>query len=488
MLSTPREIPPFIALVPVCAGVFLAALDQTVVVTVLPQIMLDMRVQIRELDRASWTITGYLLGYTAAMPLMGRVSDVWGHRRIYLLSLLIFLAGSVLVAASSNLSWLVGARVFQAIGGGAMVPVAIAIVGDLLPPYRRGLALGVIGASAEAGGVLGPLWGGVIGGFLDWRWVFWLNIPIGVVIIGVLLLLVAPSPRYKARVDYAGGLLLAGSLALLTLGLSRIGAADILTAVYLVLSGLFFTLFMMRQRFTLAPLLPLSMFKGGVFSSANATHFMIGGALIVAMVTIPLMTDTVMGEQPLEGGLRLMRLTAAIPVGAILGGLACQRWDYRVATIAGLVLAALSFFLMSGWDLEIRDPLMTLHLALGGLGFGLVIAPIALAATNSVGDRGTAAAMVTAMRMVGMTVGLAALTAWGTARFGVLVSGISLPLSQPGETLAQSQERVQVFQQQLSDAGMSLFNEFFFVAMVVCLVALVPAFFMAWRGMGTKGP
>ena len=161
------------------AGVFIAADDQTVVVTVLPEIMLDMKVQISELGRASWTITGYLLGYVAVMPLIGRLSDVWGHRRLFVLSMALFMLGSAAVALASNLTWLVAARVFQAIGAGALVPISIAIVGDLFPPDRRGVALGFVGASAEAGGVIGPLWGGIMVRYLDWPWVFWINIPLG---------------------------------------------------------------------------------------------------------------------------------------------------------------------------------------------------------------------------------------------------------------------------------------------------------------------
>ena len=477
------RIPPYVALIPVCAGVFIAADDQTVVVTVLPQIMLDMEVQINELDRASWTITGYLLGYVAAMPLLGRISDVWGHRRIYVWSMLLFMLGSAAVALTPSLGWLVAARVFQAVGAGALVPIAIAIVGDLFPPGRRGVPFGLIGASAEAGGVIGPLWGGIIIRYLDWPWVFWINIPLGAAVLVVLLLLLRPSPRYRAKVDYLGGLLIASSLATLTLGLARVGAPDPLMAGYLAASAVSLALFLFRQRLAIDPLLPLSMFRGWTFSAANATHLLVGGALIIGMVTIPLMTNTVLGLPPLEGGLRLMRLTAAIPVGAVLGGFACQRLDYRVPTIAGLVLAALGFGFMSRWDLEVADPAMTLHLLTAGLGFGLVIAPIALAATNSVdvGLRGTAAGLITAMRMVGMTLGLATLTAWGTDRFQGLVAGIRLPFPLPEETAEQAQQRIAEFDAGLSDAGLTLFNDFFLVAMGVCLVAIIPATLMVWR-------
>ena len=484
------RIPPYVALAPVLAGVFIAVDDQTVVVTILPQIMLDMEVQVTELDRAAWTITGYLLGYVAAMPLIGRVSDVWGHRRIFAWALVAFMIGSAAVALSPTLGWLVAFRVFQAVGAGALVPISIAIVGDLFPSGRRGVPLGLVGASAEAGGVVGPLWGGIIVRFLDWPWVFWINIPLAAAVLAFLLLLLRPSPRFQASVDYVGGAFITLALAALTLGLARAGDLDGPMAIYLALSIAFLFLFVLRQRSASGPLFPPSMFRGWTFRGANATHLLVGGGLIIGMVTIPLMANTVSGLAPLDGGLRLMRLTAAIPVGALLGGFACQRMDYRVPTALGLVLAGLGSLLMSGWDADVADPGMTVHLAVAGLGFGLVIAPIALAAINSVSeaDRGAAAGLITAMRMVGMTLGLAALTAWGADRFQGMVAGLRLPLQLPNETAAQTEQRIAEFEAELSGAGVSLFQDFFLVAMGVCLIALVPAAMMAWRGGNPPPP
>ena len=465
-----RTRTPYIALLPVLAGVFIAADDQTVVVTVLPRIMLDLEVPFTQLDRASWTITGYLLGYVCAMPFIGRLSDILGRRSLYLWFMALFMAGSAVVALTPTLEWLIAARVFQAMAAGALVPISIAIVSDLFPAEKRGLPLGLVGASAEAGGVIGPLWGGIITRYLDWQWVFWINIPLGFVVLVGTLMLLTPSPVYRAKIDFVGGILVAAAIATLTLGLSRIDAADVLMVVYLAASGAAIALFVVWQRSTPEPLLPPAMFRSRIFGGANVTHLLIGGALIIGMVTIPLMANTVLDLTPLEGGLRLMRLTVAIPVGAVLGGLACQRMGYSVPTITGLGLAALGFFFMSGWGVDVADPGMTVHLLIAGLGFGLVIAPIALAATNSVREehRGAAAGLITAMRMVGMTFGVAALTAWGTERFGTLVAGVQLPFHQS----------TSLFESQLVDAGLTLFSDFFLIAMCVSLVAIIPAALM----------
>ena len=189
----------YAALTAVFAGVFVAADDQTVVVTVLPEIMLDLKLTVTELDHTSWIITGYLLGYVAAMPLIGRLSDIWGHRNAFIGSLLLFMLGSVGVALATDINWLIGLRVFQALGAGALVPIAIAIVGDLFPPERRGTPLGLVGASAEAGGVIGPLWGGVITKYLAWQWVFWMNIPLCAVIIALTLVLLPQKPALSRK-------------------------------------------------------------------------------------------------------------------------------------------------------------------------------------------------------------------------------------------------------------------------------------------------
>ena len=151
-------------------------------------------------------------------------------------------------------------------------------------------------------------------------------------------------------------------------------------------------LFIVRQRTASEPLLPYSMFRATGFNASNVTHMLIGGALIIGMVTVPLMANTVLGLTALDGGLMLMRMTVAIPVGAVLGGLACQRMDLRIPSVVGLLMVAVGFGLMSTWGLDIADPIMALHLATVGLGFGLLIAPIALVATESVdvGLRGAA--------------------------------------------------------------------------------------------------
>ena len=361
--------------------------------------------------------------------------------------------------------------------------MGIAIVGDLFPAGKRGLAIGLIIGAAEAGGVIGPLWGGLVAKYLTWPWVFWMNIPLGIITLIPLFLFLKPSPKFKSKVDYLGGILIALTLSALTLALSRIDRPDIWLILLFIVTAIFLCGFILRQRMASDPLFPNSMFTSPTIISANITHLLVGGALIIGMVTIPFMTTTVMEKEPLEGGLRLMRMTIAMPVGAVIGGIACQRMDFRIPTAIGLALTIWGYIQMSSWTLAIGDPSMTISLAATGLGFGLLISPIALAATEPVGhgERGTAAGLVTAMRLVGMTLGLAAITSWGSQRFFTLVSGLHLPVPVEGESREVILENIEAYSGEVIDIGMNLFTEFFVIALLAAAIALLPTMFMAWN-------
>jgi len=459
-------------------GAFVTALDQTVVVTALPSVMLDLKIPPTELDRAAWIVTAYLLGYTVAMPLIGRLGDVYGYPRVYRISLLVFILGTSLVALAGNLEWMVAARVIQAVGGGATVPIGLAIASNLLPPEKRGLALGIVGGAAEAGSMLGPAYGGAIVELSSWRWIFWLNVPQGAGLFLALMWL--PNHRNReARVDYWGGVLLVATLLVLSLALSERGLFTLSSPTPFIIGALGVLLAValgIVQRRTRQPLLAPFLFRSWAFLTANLTQLLVGMSLIIALVTVPLMANTVMGKGPFVGALWLLRMTGFISVGAVLGGLALLKIGIRPVTVAGLGLTGLGLFLVSTWPLDIAEPNLTWHLAITGLGFGLVIAPIITRALNSVGREylATAASLVVVARMMGMTLGLAALSAWGVEHFQALTVGLELPVSQPGQTAEAAQAAVAGY----SAAGLALFHDFFRVAAVVSLVAILPALAM----------
>ncbi|MDA1279033.1 MAG: MFS transporter [Chloroflexi bacterium] len=477
-----RLVKPYKLLLPLCFGVFIAADDQTVVVTLLPDMMADLRVGVSELDRASWSITGYLIGYTAAMPLMGRISDRMGYRLAFLLAMAVFTIGSILVAISPQIpgwlyggrpefGWLVGARVFQAIGGGAAIPISIAAVGELVDNKHRAIAYGLVGASAEAGGVFGPLWGGGITTWLSWEWAFWLNIPLTVAA-AVWIMRNPPGRRNEVKINFPGVIVFAAALALLTVGLVRIGKPDALMTISLVTTATLVVILVALNTKSDNPLFPRALFRFRSFDLAGVTHFLVGAVLIIGMITVPLMAASVFGKSPLEGGLQLLRMTIAIGLGAIIGGILTQRTGPRMPAMLGLVVTAAGFLLMANWTADIGEPWLTFHLAIAGLGLGLLVSPIAETALFGVmGDeRGAASALLTVSRMIGMTAGLAAMTALGTVQFQQLVADIPAFSLDP-----DVQEQIV---ETATNAGMEVFTRFFRYAAGIALVALIPAFLM----------
>ena len=498
----------YATLIPVMAGVFFAADDQTVVVTILPQIMSDVRVEVSELHRAAWTVTGYLLGYVAVMPIMGRLSDILGRRAVYTIAMVVFVIGStgtaltnsfdwmyeipisqfsltasIIVAIpeiTSNIEWVVSTRILQAIGAGALVPVSIAMVSDLFKANQRGVPLGITGAAAEAGAVIGPLWGGVVTRFLDWQWVFWLNLPLAALVLLGIYLMFPKTDRIQVPIDYLGSVFIALGLCLLTLGFSESDNLGKWMYIYLGTGTLMFAVYAVRALSISNPIIPITLFRNIGFTAANLVHILYGAALIITMVTIPLMANTILQGSSLDGGLMLGRLTIVIPAGAIIGGFICKNYDLRIPSILGLILCSISLFIMSGWNQTITDPWMTIPLVTAGLGFGLLIAPVTLAALNSTSEemRGAASGIISTSRFIGMTFGIAALAAWGAGRFQDSLSGIELPLPSIGDTAQQISEKSAQFQIDIMNAGVKLFSDFYFAGAVVCLIAILPCISM----------
>ena len=294
MLGRGRTVSTPLILTVVGFGAFTTALDQTVVVTALPSVMLDLNVPIMELDHAAWIITGYLLGYTVAMPLIGRLGDAYGYPRVYQVSLIVFCIGTALVAVSPSLGWMVGARVIQAVGGAAAVPIGMALATTFIPNGQKGIALGIVGASAEMGSMLGPVYGGVIADLLSWRWIFWLNIPQSVIILIVLMWL--PNQReIGAKVDYKGAIVLVGALLFLSLALSQTDFFTFESSYPFLLAivgiGLVILLVLVENK-VCQPLLESFVFHSWAFLTSNLTQILVGVALIIAMVTVALMANT----------------------------------------------------------------------------------------------------------------------------------------------------------------------------------------------------
>ncbi len=500
------------ALTLACVAVFFTTLDQTVVVTALPQIIIDLHVPIIQLDHAAWIVSAYLLGFVVVMPLMGRVSDIYGRRRIFLLCLTIFGLGSLLCAispllgetidisflngigidtSSPGLVFLVGARLFQAIGGGAIVPVAMAIASDFYGKERRGLALGIIGAVTEAGGALGPLYGAVVVQHLGWQYIFYLNLPLVVGLMVAAWILIPKGTRLREGIDWIGTLLLGLALTCLSLGLAQQGTslgpavantpAPQNNPIVLGLALAFFIAFVLVELRMRWPVVEVRLFRKLAFSATSLVSLFIGAALIIALADIPIFVDTVLQRPVLDSGLALLRLTVMIPIGAILGGWLCEHISSRLTGILGLLFTAVGFYLMSRWPITVDWTQITISTVTAGFGFGLVIAPIGTTAINAVKatQAGVSSAIVTALRMVGMILGLAALTSWALAYFRQLASTYpSLPTS---ATASQFSAWSRGYATHLIASAHTVYSDVFFFSMILCLIALVPALFLWGR-------
>ena len=454
----------------ICLGVFSTALDQTVVVAALPRVMVDLELPLTDLDKASWIITGYLVSYTVAMPLAGRLSDVYGRVRMFQAALVVFAVGSALVAVAPTFALMVPARVVQAVGGGATVPIGLAMAVAAVTTERRGVAIGLVAASAEAGSVVGPLYGGAIIEWIGWRWIFWLDVPQSLLLIGLMAVL-PNRANPAAKMDYLGALALGAALTALTLALAQ---RSIFTGEsvypYLALAGgaVLIGAVVLVERRAVQPLLASFLYTSRAFVSSNLAQLLIGVALIMALVCVPLMSGTVMEKQPLESALNLVRLTAAIPAGALLGGYVLRWVGVREVCVVGLALMGIGLLLMSGWEADVGQLRLTLPLVTAGLGFGLVIPPIGVSALSAAPSDywGAAASLVTASRMVGMALGLAALSAWGIERFYSLTADVGLAAD-----FAETQAV-------LVGAGVTVFQDLFMISGILSLAAIAPALLM----------
>ena len=489
-------------------AVFVAALDLTVITTILARIIFDLEINAAEIDRYSWIVSGYLLAYLITIPIAGRASDLLGRRPVFLVALALFAAGSVWCVLADGLVPLILARMVQGLGGGALVPVTLALAADLLPPARRAAVVGAIGAIDTLGWVLGPLWGAGVVGLLgaarfgpvqDWRWVFFVNAPLA---LGVLLVIAAVwrgrlvPPATTGRFDWLGGLALTIALVLTNLALSSgaeggateprvLGASANPFAPYrvplLAGAGVAFGAFLWSARRPGLSLIPLSLFRSRVFGAANLANLLVGAALIVVMVDVPFVVSllaTDVERIPLISALLLTPFTLAMAIGALGGGLVAERLGYRTLALAGLLLAALGFWRFYGWPNALDYTRMTIDLLICGLGLGLVIAPVGAAAINSAPatEYGVASSLVLVMRLLGMMVGLSALTSWGASRLNDLVQALPPLAQQPGEPVGAFLQRQLHYQaEQVSVITLDILHQTFAIAGVICLLALVPA-------------
>ena len=445
-----RRTRPGLVLAVVGMGMFVAADDLTVVSTLLRQIVGDLEIALPErIDDAAWIVNAYLVAYVAVMPIAGRLSDIVGRRAVIVGGLGRVAIGSAFIPFTTSLTSFLFWRVVTAVGGGAVVPVALAAVADVYPEGRRGRALGVLGALETLGWVWGPLFGAMLVRFLDWRWQFYLNVPlaIGGMAAAWVVLRGVGKREPGRRLDAAGAVALSAALVALTIGLVELG--DIASATDL--AGLteggglpawpFFAIavaataaFVVIERRGDDPLIGRAVLASPTTRVALATNLLVGAVLAIAMVDIPLFVNLVVEIEvrsaAVTSGWVLTGLTAAMAVMTVAGGRLGDRISHRAPTLAGMAAAAVALIVMGAtWDIAIDALTMGLHAALLGAGIGLVTAPLTAAVVDEVPSerRGLGTAFVVISRLIGLAIGLAGLTAWALHRYDTLRATIDLP-------------------------------------------------------------
>lgn len=487
------------------AGLFVAALDAYVVVTLLPSMMGDVGLTIERFEQATPIVTGFLAGYVVALPLLGAYSDVRGRVPVYALCLAIFALGSVVTATAglfsfAGLAWLVAGRFAQGLGGGGLVPLSLALAADLYAGRSRVVALGSVAALQEAGSVFGPIYGaGVAAAALNaggWRAVFWLNVPLAVVCgAGLVATTRKSSTAAKtpaSELDWPSALLLGAGLGLLVLALYPDDPEQRATNPYFIPLALatvaLLVIYALRQTRRLEPLIPRDLLGSRGFVGATAANLLIGAALMVALVDVPILGRLVFNLDELGSGLFLTRFLVGVPVGAIAGGVLAARAGMRITAAGGIALSALAFVQMSGWqadELALRlGPFRQADVALGacGFGFGVVIAPLtaAVVAMTRGQSHGLATSLVVLARTIGMLIGLAVLTAFGLYRFHQI-------LGTPVLTDPDLRARVKHLERLVAAAFLQEYQEIFRIAAGLCLLAAIVSVFALRRGRTSGG-
>lgn len=458
----------------VAFGVFVAADDLMVVATMLRPIIDDLGLIVPDdLDATAWIVNAYLIAYIAAIPLAGKLSDIVGRRAVFVSSLVVFAIGSLIVPSTDSFGILLFGRALSAVGGGALVPVALAVAGDLHTGGQRTRALGLLGAIETMGWVWGPMYGALLVRFLTWQWQFYLNVPLALAGIFVGWRVLDPTKRSGRRIDWWGAALL--TVVLVALNVALLGQAKIQSVtgleeltgsssswwsgpwLYLVAVVGFAAFVVVERRNAVAgdidPVVSPTVLGSRATVSAMAVNGLVGVGLVIALVNVPLFiniaeNESGIGSTALLAGILLTALTATMAVTSYLGGEMAARLGNRTPIVAGVSLAIFGFAIMGfTWDADTPHLLMAVELAVIGAGIGLVLAPTSAAVVDAAAEdeRGGAAGLVIVFRLIGFSVGLAGLTAWGLHRYGQLRNELELPaLGEPGYQTAMGDAAVDI--------------------------------------------
>lgn len=393
----------------------LAALDSTIVATALPTIVGEMG----GLTHLSWVVTAYLLAQTVVTPLYGKLGDLYGRKKVVQVAIVIFLIGSALCGLARSLTQLIVFRAIQGLGGGGLMVTTQAVVGDIVPARDRGRYQGIFGAVFGLASIAGPLIGGYFTTHLTWRWIFYVNLPFGIIAIAVLAAtLPSVSRRVSHAIDYAGASLLATALSGTILVADLGGMAYAWTSPFVLaliaISVASLVGFIAVERRAREPVVPLKLFKNKTFVISVVIGLIVGFALFGSVTYLPLYLQVVKGDTPTSSGLRMIPMMGGMLVSSIISGqLISRRGRYKVFPIIGTGVMVVGLFLLSRMTPETSIRATAIIMMVLGLGLGMVMQVLVLAAQNAVDfkDLGVATSGATLFRLIGGSVGTAVLGA-----------------------------------------------------------------------------
>lgn len=486
----------------VMAGNFLAALDQSIVGVALPRITSDLG----GLEHLSWVVTAYLLTSTAATPLWGKISDLYGRKRIYQTAIAIFLLGSVLAGLAQDMPQLIAFRAIQGIGGGGLMSIGLAIIGDIIPPRERGRYQGFFGAVFGVSAVAGPLIGGWLTDTISWRWIFYINLPVGAVAIFLIATrLHLHMPRRQHRVDYVGAALVVASVSSLLLYVNWAGEnwgwGDTRSLGLLGASIAFAIAFVYVELRAAEPIIPMRLLRNDIFTISNAFGFISGLAMFGGIIFLPLYFQGTLGFSPTRSGLAMLPMVVGIFSFSITTGLLITKTGrYKIFPIAGSVLIAIGLFMLSRLHVDTPYWYIAISAFIFGAGLGFTMQPMMVAVQNSVSfrDMGAATSSVTFTRSLGSAIGTAIFGAILNSRLTTHLQEGFAALGGNGPQMTAPTEATNNIQamQQLDEpvkgivlgAYTDAITDLFIVAIPIVAVGLIIAFFLREIPLQTGGP
>ncbi|MPY95485.1 MAG: DHA2 family efflux MFS transporter permease subunit [Acidimicrobiia bacterium] len=415
-------------------GMLLAALDQTIVATALPTITGELG----GLDHLSWVVTSYLLASAVSTPLYGKLGDLYGRKRLFQVAIVVFLVGSVLCSLSQDMLQLIVFRAVQGLGGGGLIVLAQAIIADVVSPRERGRYQGYFGAVFGATSVIGPLLGGFFTDNLSWRWVFYVNVPLGILALFVTsAVLPAGLRRGNPRIDYAGSAVLVTAVTCIVLlttwgGTEYAWTSPTILGLMAVSALLLVALFAIERR-AAEPVVPVGLFSMRTFNISTSVSFIIGVAMFSAISFLPLFLQVVNGASATNSGLLLLPLMLGLLTASVASGQVISRTGrYKVFPVAGTALATLAMLLLSTMGTSTSQGSVTVYMVLLGAGIGLTMQTLVLATQNTVPakDLGAATSSVSFFRSMGGSVGVALFGALFNSGLASRLDGLSIPVGE----------------------------------------------------------